>query len=542
MTITQQQFENWLLRKEKENLEFKEGKHQYDYHKMMKYCCAISNEGGGYFILGVTDKIPRVVVGTEAFKNFNELKKNLLDEFHLRFEIDEFYYQNKRTLIFTIPSRPVGVPISYDGRYWMRVNESLEVMTPDQIKNILNETQSDFSALPCEHISNDDLSDSAIDIFRMLWSKKSNNVAILQMPLEQLLQASELSVDGKLNYAALILLGKKESLGKYLSNSEIVFEYRNSESSIESQQREDFRIGFFAIQSKLWDLINLRNEIQHVQDGLFIRDIPNFNEEVIREALLNAVTHRDYRLQGSVFIRQYPNLLEIENPGSFPAGVTPENILYKQNPRNRRIAEVFQKCGLVERSGQGADKMFRRAIEEAKPLPDYSRSDAFSVVLNLQGKIQDVQFLKFFERVSEEKKVNWTVSDLILLELIRKGDHLNASQHDAVKRLVDQGFVELIGRGKGVRYILSKKFYTFLGEKGTYTRKRGLDTETKKTLLLKHLEHHLQGRFSEFKDVIPGLTDDQLKGLLKSLRKENKIKFIGAHRNGYWVIKKDIKP
>jgi ATP-dependent DNA helicase RecG len=534
MPVTILQFEQWLQSKEKENLEFKEAKNQYDFSTMMKYCCAIANERGGYFILGVTDKFPRVVVGTGAFKNFNHIKKNLLDAFHLRFEIEEYFYQGKRILIFTIPSRPIGVPISYDGRYWMRVNESLEIMTPDQIRNILNETQSDFSALPCENASIDDLSEIAIEIFRSLWSRKANNSAILKIPLTQLLKDAELLIDGKLNYASLILLGKTESLGRYLPNCEIVFEYRNSESSIESQQREDFRIGFFAVQSKLWDLINLRNEVQHVQDGLFIRDIPNFNEEVIREALLNAVTHRDYGLQGSVFIRQYPNLLEIENPGSFPAGVTPENILYKQNPRNRRIAEVFQKCGLVERSGQGADKMFRRSIEEAKPLPDYSRSDAFSVFLILQGKIQDVQFLKFFERVSEEKKVNWTVSDLILLELIRKGDHLDASQHDAVKRLVDQGFVELIGRGKGVRYILSKKFYTFLGEKGVYTRKKGLDKEEKKALILSHLKNHNQGTIQEFEQALPSLTRNQIHKLLKALKKEGKIEFKGSKKFGSW--------
>lgn len=537
MPITKQQFENWLSKKEKENLEFKEAKKQYDFKTMMKYCCAIANERGGYFILGVTDKFPRVVVGTEAFKNFNEIKKNLLDAFHLRFEIEEFYYQEKRILIFTIPSRPIGVPISYDGRYWMRVNESLEIMTPDQIRNIINEAQNDFSAQSCEGATIDDLNELATSIFKMLWSKKANNPSILQAPLEQLLIDSELLVDGKLNYASLVLLGKKESLGKYLPNSEIVFEYRNSGSSIESQQREDFRIGFFAIQSKLWDLINLRNEVQHVQDGLFIRDIPNFNEEVIREALLNAVTHRDYSLQGSVFIRQFPNLLEIENPGSFPAGVTPENILYKQNPRNRRIAEVFQKCGLVERSGQGADKMFRRSIEEAKPLPDYSRSDAFSVVLKLEGEIQDIQFLKFFERVSQEKKVNWTISDLILLELIRKGNRPDTSQHDAVKRLTDQGFVELIGRGKGVRYILSKKFYTFLGEKGTYTRKKGLGSEEKKALILKHLNENDKGTILEFEQILTSLNRNQIHKLLKSLKKEEKIEFIGSRKFGYWRIK-----
>lgn len=538
MPVTILQFEQWLQSKEKENLEFKEAKNQYDFSTMMKYCCAIANERGGYFILGVTDKFPRVVVGTGAFKNFNHIKKNLLDAFHLRFEIEEYFYQGKRILIFTIPSRPIGVPISYDGRYWMRVNESLEIMTPDQIRNILNETQSDFSALPCENASIDDLSEIAIEIFRSLWSRKANNSAILKIPLTQLLKDAELLIDGKLNYASLILLGKTESLGRYLPNCEIVFEYRNSESSIESQQREDFRIGFFAVQSKLWDLINLRNEVQHVQDGLFIRDIPNFNEEVIREALLNAVCHRDYNLQNSVFIRQYPKLLEIESPGGFPAGITPENIIYKQYPRNRRIAEVFQKCGLVERSGQGADKMFRLSIEEAKPRPDYSKSDAFAVLLRIRAEIQDIQFLNFFENVYSEKKIKWTTQDLILMDDIRIGKSPLPKYQDSLLRLTEQGIVEKFGRGRGVKYILSKRFYTFLGEKGVYTRKKGLGIEEKKALIIKHLKNYGKGTISEFQDVIPSSNREYIKYLLKVLRDEKQIKFEGSKKSGFWVLVK----
>nr|MBC8359889.1 hypothetical protein [Candidatus Desulfatibia profunda] len=56
----------------------------------------------------------------------------------------------------------------------------------------------------------------------------------------------------------------------------------------------------------LWNTINLRNDEYQFQDGLFMLTVPSFNELVIREAILNAVSHRDYRHAGSVFIKQYP--------------------------------------------------------------------------------------------------------------------------------------------------------------------------------------------------------------------------------------------
>jgi ATP-dependent DNA helicase RecG len=122
----------------------------------------------------------------------------------------------------------------------MRLNESVEPMSQDQLRKIFAEAQPDYSAQPCPDATINDLSDTAVSMFRALWAKKSANQQILTLSLEQLLIDAELLIDNRLNYAALILLGKKDSLGKYLANAEIVFEYRSNESNIESQQRKDY--------------------------------------------------------------------------------------------------------------------------------------------------------------------------------------------------------------------------------------------------------------------------------------------------------------
>jgi predicted HTH transcriptional regulator len=109
---------------------------------------------------------------------------------------------------------------------------------------------------------------------------------------------------------ALILLGTHKALGRYLAQSEVIFEYRSTEAAGPANQRIEYRQGFLAWYEKLWETINLRNDRQHIQDGLFMLDIPTFSEATAREAILNAVGHRDYRNQGSVFIRQFPRCLE----------------------------------------------------------------------------------------------------------------------------------------------------------------------------------------------------------------------------------------
>ncbi len=521
---------------EGEHLEFKEAKLQFDSDRLVEYCVALANEGGGKLVLGITNKRPRRVVGTQAFGDLGKKKAELLDQLRIRIEAYEIQRPDGRVVVFDIPSRHPGMALQYRGRYLMRSGDSVVSMTEDQLRRIFNETGPDFSAGICEKASLADLDPAGIEQFRRAWHRKSRKDTIRNVTVDQLLADAELVPDGGVTFAALILLGTQKALGKYLAQAEVIFEYRASEVAGPAQHRVEHRQGFFLFYEDLWKQVNLRNDTQHLHDGLFVWDIPTFNENVVREAVLNAVSHRDYRLGGSVFVRQYPRRLEIESPGGFPTGITPENILYKQLPRNRRIAEVFSKCGLVERSGQGVNLMFEECIKEGKPTPDYSRNDEYIVILRLDGQIQDPRFLQFLEKIGEERLASFTTDDLLALDCVHKEKPIPDLLKPHVQRLLEHGIVERFGRGRGVRYILSSRFYEFLGKRGVHTRKRGLDRETNKELLVKHLE----GRGSrgsalrELRQVLPSLTPSQVQGLLRELRREGRVHSMGNTKAGKW--------
>lgn len=530
--MTPRELNALLAGTEAEHLEFKEAKRHFDFEKLVRYCVAIANEGGGKIILGVTDKRPRKVVGTLAFPNINRTKSGLIERLRLRIEIDTIDYQDCRILVFNVPSRPIGMPVHYKGAYLMRGGQDLIPMTPDMLKSIFAESQPDFSAEICPQASLSDLHLEAIEIFRKMWRRRSGNSALDHPTHSQLLSDAELIVDGGVTFAALILLGTREALGKHLSQSEVVFEYRSSKSSVAYQQRAEYREGFFLFQDDLWNTVNLRNDKYHYQEGLFVWDIPTFNEAVIREAILNAVSHREYRLNGSVFIRQFPTRIEIVSPGGFPPGITPENILWRQSPRNRRIAEAFAKCGLVERSGQGADRMFEACVRESKHPPDYSRSDDYQVFLNLNGEVQDPQFLRFLEKIGNETQVSFDTADLLILDAIHGERPIPAWARDRLPAMREIGVIEKAGR----KYILSRRFYKFVGKKGVYTRKRGLDRETNKALLLKHITDNKRtgSQLKELKDVLPALSHNQVQKLLADLKRERKITVVGRTRAARW--------
>lgn len=536
MSVSVEQIDEWLRGKEDEHLEFKEAKNNFHFEKLVKYCAALANEGGGSIVLGVTDKLPRQVVGTSTFGNIERTKAGLIDKLRLRIDAVEVDYHGRRVLVFTAPAHPLGMPIPVEGAYWMRAGEDLVPMTPDQLRRIFDEVGADFSASSCHGATMDDLDPKAIEVFRQRWFVKAKRDEVRQCSAEQLLRDAELVSDAGVTYAALVLLGARPALGRHLPQAELVFEHRSSETAGPASQREEFREGFLLWYDRIWDLVNLRNDRQHYQDGLFMLEIQTFNEGAVREAILNAVSHRDYRLAGSVFIRQFARRIEIVSPGGFPEGVTSDNILDRQLPRNRRIADALARCGLVERAGQGANRIFESCIREGKDLPDFVNTDAWQVSLVLHGQMRDPRFVRFLEHVGRETQVSFDTHELLVLDLVHRELAVPPELRSRLPKLVDSGILETVGRGRGTRYFLSRRFHAALGERGGYTRRRGLDRETSKELLHRHLRD--QGSagcpMAELQQVLPGQSRKQIKRLLDELRREGRAHLEGLRRWARW--------
>ncbi len=526
----------WLLEaKEGENIEFKEAKYYFKFDDLAKYACAIANHGGGYIVLGITDKRPRQVVGSKAFEQPEQTRSGLMERLRLGINFHLLEKDAKRVLVFEIPSRPVGIPIQDKGTAWWREGDSLIAMPMSEMRTIFAESGHDFSADVCGKADWSDLDGAAIEDFRSRWIAKSRNSALANLTHEQLLRDCEAVVRDGITYAALISFGTREALGRLLGQSEVIFEYRATEASGPAQQREEFRQGFFAFYDRIWELINRRNDNQHFQYGLFVLDIPTFEERSIREAILNAVSHRDYQLGGSIFLRQYPRKLVIESPGGLPPEVTIENILDRQSPRNRRIADLFARCGLVERSGQGMNLMFEMSIQSAKALPDFNGTDRFNVTLALDGQVQDPKLLQMMEKIGKETLARFSTQDFLLVNQVHREKTIPESLKDRIPRLLELGIIERVARGN---FILGHRYYASIGKKGVYTRKKGLDRETNKELLLKHIRENQEAgsKLLEFHQVLPSHNRGQIQVLLRELQKEGRIHVQGHTSAGKWFL------
>ena len=539
MQTTPEQLDRLLNRVEDCNLEFKEATFQFDTRKdLPDYCAALANEGGGKLLLGVKQKKDKKgeIIGTKAFEGtWNTLSNELFNKIKHRIDVEEVFHSGNRILIFHVPLRPAGSVIRSTGHYKipMRAGESLREMDDLTLKNIMNENSPDFSMSIIPDLTVSDLDAKAITTFKEKWALKAKRPDYRGFSDNKILRSVGFLTDKGLNLASLVLFGKKEKLDEFLPDAEIIFEWRQSAVSIPHDYRVNWREPFFNIYDTIWETINARNSRIPFQQGFIQREIFAFDEKPIREAVLNAVAHRDYSRKGqSIFIKASPEDFVISSPGGFPPGITKENILYKSFWRNRRIAEVFEKAGLVERSGQGMDDIFQATIRDGKGKPDLSRSDEHTVVLSIPARLKDKEFVLFLEKITNEKQIFFSFEEILELETIRQNG--TVSKPDSAKKFLDLGVIEKQGKTSDVRYFLSHQYYAHVGKKGIHTRIAGLNREKHKQLILAHIIKNGKGYAREFKDAFPELSTSTINNILSDLKREGKIKFTGSRKYGYW--------
>lgn len=536
---TDEQFQKWLEESEGLNLEFKKAEYEFDKtNNLPDYCAALANEGGGKLILGVSND--KRIIGTKAFQGTADtLPHYLLQKLGIRIDAEEKKYKEKRILIFHIPSRSIGSIIRSSGnyKYPMRAGSSLVEMSQDKIREILNEAEVDFSCQIINSFKLSDIDEEAVSNFKKLWAQKQNKKEYLTFSTEKTLRGIGSLNDDGLNNAALILFGKKQKIDELLPCAEIIFEWRQAQK-IRHDSRKEWREPFFKIYNEVWENINARNIRFPYHEGFIQREVIAFNKESIREALANAIAHRDYNIQSaSIFIKATPEKISIQSPGGFVKGVNPENILDKSEWRNRRIAEIFQLAGLVERSGQGMDMIFDNTIREGKGLPDFLGTDNHLVVLNIPAGVKDENFILFLEKITNQKQITLSFEEIFELEKIRENRKMkNINFRD---KFLELGIIEKVGKTSGSQYILSHKYYSFKEKPGLYTRIVGISRDEKKQLILKHIAKNKKGLLCDLKDAFSDLKSQDVSNLLQELKKEGKIIHEGSDRGGWWILADD---
>jgi ATP-dependent DNA helicase RecG len=354
-------------------------------------------------------------------------------------------------LVVSVPNAvtPVGTA---DGRYVRRITTGRG--EPGCAPMHFHEMQSrqasrgalDYSALELPGATWDDIDPLEIERFRRLARESGGRGDAALLGLSDLELAKSLGVVDanhdvrSLRVAALLLFGREESLKRLVPTHEVAF-----------QEMIGSAVGvndFFT-----WPLPRVIEELigrfrarvreeEVLVDAVRVR-VPDYSSVAFREAVANALVHRDYVERGAVHVQWKRESIEIGNPGGFPLGVRPENLLVTQpRPRNPLLADAFKRAGLVERTGRGVDVMFEEQLRFGRAAPDYSRTTRESVVVELRDGPADGAVVRLVIK-QEERGQPLRLEELLVLNHLRTAE---AVQPASAARLIQRDEGAALGR------------------------------------------------------------------------------------------------
>lgn len=404
---------------------------------------------------------------------------------------------------------------------------------------------------------------------------------MLQLPDDELLCRLGLiqPTNGRrLTVAGLLLVGREELLRSDLPGYEAV--YLRMSSDTEYDRRLDSRRPLLALVEQLAAAIEPHNRIFTLKAGLFHFEIPDFPEEVYREALLNALVHRDYTRTAPVYLRHYPDRLEISSPGGFYGGVTPGNLLgHEPVARNRLLAEVLQRLRLVERAGMGVRRMYHVMLSFGKEPPVWEADTDYVRVTLRSGRTEapvavqpkapggketasaahprsrraspvrsaagiDETFARFIADEGRSGR-QLTLHDLLVLNWLKRNREIGLSDverllqrgedeaREALNSMALRGLIEPFGRKGGRVYRLSKRLYSRLSTCVSYTLFRRAEAAYAENAIMAYLDEMPRDRQYVTNEIVRTLlrvSPDQARYVLSRLVGKKRLQMRGRGR------------
>lgn len=510
---------------------------------------AFANNKGGTLYFGVEDN--GEVTGCDGNYDLQNIIESIYEKTRPSIFVDpeEIEYNGKKVIALTVASDGI-THATTDGRCLKRLGKNSKPFYPDEMSNRYSEIQSsDFSGRILSDSTEDDI--NKLEVYKLKEKLKARNPESTLADMDDIAFLRDLALikyDGnniKLTVAGLLFVGKEQSINRLFPQAEVIYLHYSETNLEEYDARLDMKAPIISVIDRLSEKIQDSNRIVNVQVGLFRLEIADFPEKVFQEALLNALSHRDYQSQGAVYVKHYPNKIVIENPGAFLDGITEENIItHPSVPRNKLIAETLQHLKYVQRTGQGVDIIFREMLSSGKPFPEY-RSYNDAVSLTIYSAVDDVDFVKFIANEENELGRTFSLSELMILRYLKDNRKITMSEaesliqeardqaQNACNNLKRYGLIELSGN----EYMLTAKIYDELKNSVDYTKDKAIQYIKAREMILEYIRD--RGFINnELVRELCGFSQKQARIILQRMRKENLIELSEKGRYAKYIIKK----
>jgi ATP-dependent DNA helicase RecG len=536
---------------EDESLEFKpwEGDLKTLHRLLREAVVCLANARGGIVVLGIRDGVRtrrEAIQGVGRYDIFG-LKRAIYGgtDPHILVEIEELTEPEGTLLLVHVPR---GLPphTTSDGMAKVRVGKDCQPLTGRLMAQMLaGGGQVDPTQEIVAGVGEDDLDPKEMVELRQIIRREAQSAELARLGDRPLLESLGLITEHGVTLAGLLLLGRVEALKQHIPQHEVTFlRYRQH---TRYDQRRDLKGPLLAVLREMEQLVSINNRIRTVQEeGFGQLEFPDLSWEVAREAVLNAVTHRDYFQRQGVMVELYRDRLEITSPGGFIAGINPDNILrHPPAHRNELLARALHSVGLVNRVGLGVDRIYEELLRLGKDVPRYTADESACASYGAPGHPPGFALLVAQE---ERRERTLELDDLLILRAFmrfslldrwRAAQVLQLSEEEAAERLASlrqRGYLVVRGRGRGASYDSATRTWriAFRG-RAAVDAELPLDEEAVRLRILALLKE--RGRLSNAEiRRFSGFHRLQVYRLIKGLEAEGKVRLAGKGRSAHIVL------
>ena len=439
------------LIKEAEN-QFIELKEQFS-EGVMKTISAFANTSGGVILIGVNDD--KEVVGVNLkVGEFEDIVNKIVDNLGFRPEIKIVQFKGKE--LIRIDVQKSSIPIKYKGIYYKRVGNTTREMNTEELSRFFKQDLR-WERLTNSSFSEDDLDEKTITEFVSLGTSKGRlNPPDKNIPVKDLLKMLGLMENNGFTNACILLFGKNPQQFIHGARVRVVRLKDNITIIGDRWITGNLFNQYYETEEAIKSMINVRYEIKD-----FVReDIWDYPLPAIREAIANALVHRDYLEGRETQIKVYDDKIWFNNLGGLPEGTNLEELLsvHASKPRNPLIANVFYIAGIIESLGSGIERM-RNALK-GQNLPDIKiEANHFDFNLWFPKDIYTEEYLsklglneRQIKAVMYVKK-NGKITNREYREIAKISDE---GVRIDINGLIKKGILKSIGKGRSTYYTLKE--------------------------------------------------------------------------------------
>lgn len=459
-----------------------------DWNEVAKDCVAFSNAQGGVIDYGIEDDADAPPADQKVSEDVAiNLEKKINGKTHnVSAHAEILTHENGGQYIRLHIARGTSSASTTSGKYFTRVSDESRPLTGDDITRL--SAEKGYYRWEDEE-SKWSWKDADKEKLKMLLQhlRNSSRVSdfIKQKEDKELLDYYFLTVEesDKMTNLGVLFIGTQSQRGR-LMNAPVVqcIQFDQYGDKVWKYLIDDFSKNPQEIIEAIWKNVPVWRESNEISDGLFRKEIPAYDEAVVRELTCNALVHRPYTVRGDIFINIHPDRIEVVNPGALPLGVTPQNILHKTVKRNEHFANLCYALRMMEREGSGYDKMYEVLLSNGKQIPIVEEGDDYvkAIVGRRIISQEAIKVIRYALQVTELRQ-----KQIICLGLIAQHESisaadliklLNLKNRDALSpwldKLVDDGIVETSGRKKGKEYRVCSHILKESGYKGQTSLKR----------------------------------------------------------------------